>query len=75
MGIVARMQALVTGAAGFIGSALVDRLLTDGHTVVGIDNLSTGRAANLDDARRHDGFEFVEADIVCNDLVPIVGTF
>lgn len=73
MGIVARMQALVTGAAGFIGSALVDRLLTDGHTVVGIDNLSTGRAANLDDARRHDGFEFVEADIVSSDLVAILG--
>ncbi|SVE46401.1 uncharacterized protein METZ01_LOCUS499255, partial [marine metagenome] len=33
---------LVTGAAGFIGSHLVDRLLLDGHTVIGIDNLSSG---------------------------------
>ena len=41
------MRALVTGAAGFIGSTLVDRLLAEGHLVVGIDNLSSGVAANL----------------------------
>ena len=45
------MRALVTGAAGFIGSTLVDRLLHEGHQVVGIDNLSTGVLANLDEAR------------------------
>ncbi len=66
------MQALVTGAAGFIGSTLVDRLLADGNTVVGIDNLSTGRLANLEDARGHQGFVFVEADIVENDLVALL---
>ena len=66
------MQALVTGAAGFIGSTLVDRLLADGNSVVGIDNLSTGRAANLDDARRHDGFRLVEADIVDSDLTALL---
>ena len=38
---------LVTGAAGFIGSHLVDRLLLDGHTVTGIDNLSSGKLDNL----------------------------
>ena len=69
---VVRMRALVTGAAGFIGSTLVDRLLADGHRVVGIDDLSTGRLANLDSARSADGFEFVEADIVSADLTSLL---
>lgn len=67
------MRTLVTGAAGFIGSTLVDRLLADGHSVVGIDNLATGRMANLDPARESDQFEFVEADIVTSDLDTLIG--
>ena len=39
--------ALITGAAGFIGSHLVDRLVSDGYAVVGIDDLSSGKQANL----------------------------
>ena len=66
------MRALVTGAAGFIGSNLVDRLLTDGHTVVGVDDLSSGRQFNLDGARAHGGFEFAEADIVSADLIGLL---
>lgn len=62
------MRTLVTGAAGFIGSTLVDRLLADGHHVVGLDDLSHGRRGNLEHARHHDAFEFVEADIVDADL-------
>ncbi len=60
---------LVTGAAGFIGSALVEQLLRLGQEVVGIDNLVTGRRENLDDVRRGVGaeaaarFDFIEADI------------
>jgi nucleoside-diphosphate-sugar epimerase len=46
------MRALVTGAAGFIGSTPVDRLLADGRDVVGIDNLGTGAVANLEYAVR-----------------------
>ena len=41
------MRVVVSGAAGFIGSHLCDRLLADGHEVIGLDNLSTGRAENL----------------------------
>lgn len=67
------MRTLVTGAAGFIGSTLVDRLLTDGHHVVGIDNLATGSAANLAAARAHDSFRFVAADIVSYDLDTLLG--
>lgn len=67
------MRTLVTGAAGFIGSTLVDRLLADGHSVVGIDNLATGKEANLDAAREHDSFEFVAADIVDHDLDALLG--
>ncbi|MGB0877185.1 MAG: NAD-dependent epimerase/dehydratase family protein [Mycobacterium sp.] len=67
------MQALVTGAAGFIGSTLVDRLLTDGHAVVGIDDLSTGQMANLENAHSHDQFEFVQADLMSHDLGSLLG--
>lgn len=66
------MQALVTGAAGFIGSTLVDRLLADGHTVVGVDDLSRGRMANLDSAQSHDRFEFVQAEIRSADFGPLL---
>ena len=41
------MRALVTGAAGFLGSHLTDRLLSEGHSVLGVDNLSTGDPENL----------------------------
>lgn len=63
------MQVLVTGAAGFIGSTLVDRLLADGHTVVGLDDLSRGRMENLAAASADARFEFVEADIADADLI------
>ena len=43
----ASKTAIVTGAAGFIGSHLADRLIADGFTVAGIDDLSTGNLANL----------------------------
>jgi UDP-glucose 4-epimerase len=56
------MRALVTGGAGFIGSHVVDALIARGDEVVVIDDLSTGRRENLDDATRR-GAELVEADI------------
>jgi UDP-glucose 4-epimerase len=56
------MRALVTGGAGFIGSNLVDALLDRGDEVIVVDDLSTGRAGNLDGAQRR-GITFHEADI------------
>jgi len=57
------MRVLVTGAAGFLGSHLTDRLLGDGHSVVGVDNLSTGDRANLAHLAGDARFEFIEQDI------------
>jgi UDP-glucose 4-epimerase len=58
------MRAFVTGAAGFIGSSMCDRLLAQGHDVVGYDNLSTGQPRFLDDARSASRFRFVHGDIL-----------
>jgi UDP-glucose 4-epimerase len=54
----------VTGAAGFIGSNLVDRLLGDGEVIVGYDNLSTGMPEFVASASRHRNFTFVQGDLL-----------
>ena len=65
------MRALVTGAAGFIGSTLVDRLVSDGHSVAGLDNYASGRATNIEHLVDVAEFVFIEADIVTADLEAI----
>ena len=57
------MNILVTGAAGFIGSHLVDELLLANHRVVGIDNLSIGRVENLASALNSENFQFYNFDV------------
>ena len=63
------MRVVVTGAAGFLGSHLVDRLLRDGHSVLGVDNLCTGDLANLAHLRSEARFSFEERDI-CQPFDP-----
>jgi UDP-glucuronate 4-epimerase len=70
-------RVLVTGAAGFIGSHVVDALLAAGHTVTGVDNFDPfyARAVkerNLAGARGHAAFRFIEADLA-RDAVPVDG--
>jgi len=56
-------RVVVLGAAGFLGSHLVDRLIARGDSVVGVDDLSSGSHRNIDHLVRDPRFEFVEADI------------
>jgi dTDP-glucose 4,6-dehydratase len=56
-------SALVTGAAGFLGSHLTDRLLGEGYLVIGVDNLSTGDAGNLAHLANDSRFRFEQQDI------------
>jgi dTDP-glucose 4,6-dehydratase len=61
------MRVLVTGAAGFLGSHLCDRLLADGHDVLGMDNLITGSRENLAHLADNPAFRFIEHDVT-NDI-------
>jgi len=58
------MRILVTGAAGFLGSHLSDRLVADGHEVVGLDDFSSGRWSNVTDLVGTDRFDLIKADVV-----------
>jgi len=66
---------MVTGAGGFIGSHVCDRLLAEGKTVIGVDDLSTGRIANLEVARGYGHhFNFYDLDIRSEGLGQVVGS-
>jgi len=63
---------LVTGGAGFIGSHVCDRLLAEGHRVVAVDDLSTGRIANLVEARGYGKeFTFFNMDVRAEGLLQL----
>jgi len=57
------MNILITGSAGFIGSHLTEKLLSEGHKIIGIDNLQTGSRNNLESFIDNPNFVFVEHDI------------
>lgn len=64
------MRILITGAAGFLGSHLCDRLLFEGHQVVGMDNFITGSQANLAHLAGHTNFAFIRHDVSNFIFVP-----
>lgn len=59
-----RKKILVTGGAGFVGSHLVDRLMSEGHEVVVLDNFFTGRKANVEHWLHHPNFSLVRHDVI-----------
>lgn len=63
---------LITGGAGFIGSHLCHRMIQDGHKVICIDNLSTGRIENINDLMNHPNFVFKKHDITKTFFIPRV---
>ena len=63
------MRILVTGGAGFIGSHLCERLVSDGHMVTSIDNFSTGRSSNLSNLHGSDNFALIEGSILDVDVL------
>jgi UDP-glucuronate decarboxylase len=69
------MRILVTGAAGFLGSHLSDALIERGHEVLGLDNLYTGRKANIQHLLDNPNFEFLRHDVTLPLFVEVDGIF
>jgi len=63
------MKILLTGGAGFIGSHLAEKLISEGHSVTALDNLSTGSSANLDSLKGSSDFKLVEASMLDRAIV------
>jgi dTDP-glucose 4,6-dehydratase len=64
------MRILLTGAAGFLGSHLTDRLIAEGHQVIGLDNFITGKQENLAHLAGNQNFEFIRHDVSNFIFVP-----
>jgi UDP-glucuronate decarboxylase len=67
------MKILLTGAAGFLGSHISNKLLMQGHEVIGLDDLSTGSLENLDFALSNSNFTFIEHDVRDSFYTPVDG--
>ena len=63
------MKILLTGGAGFIGSHLAEKLISEGHSVTALDNLSTGSSANLNSLKGSNNFKLVEASMLDRSIV------
>ena len=59
-----RKKILITGGAGFVGSHLTDRLMSEGHEVVVLDNFFTGRKANVEHWLHHPNFSLIRHDVI-----------
>jgi dTDP-glucose 4,6-dehydratase len=64
------MRILITGAAGFLGSHLCERLLSEGHSVIGMDNFITGNPNNLAHLSNNERFSFIRHDVSNFIFVP-----
>ncbi|MBI9047389.1 MAG: SDR family oxidoreductase [Anaerolineaceae bacterium] len=64
------MRTLITGAAGFLGSHLCDKLIKEGHEVIGMDNFITGNSENLEHLSGHKNFSFIRHDVANFIFVP-----
>jgi dTDP-glucose 4,6-dehydratase len=64
------ITSVVTGAAGFLGSHLTDRLLAENHHVIGIDNLITGNVANIEHLAGQERFKFIKQDVTTHLFLP-----
>ena len=69
------MKILITGAAGFLGSHLTKKLLAKNHSVIGIDDLSTGSMANLEIFKENKNFQFIEHDVRSPIEIPVEAIF
>lgn len=65
------MKVILTGAAGFLGSHISDRLITEGHSVVALDDLSTGSMQNIEHLIENPKFDFLEHDV--RDSIHLTG--
>jgi dTDP-glucose 4,6-dehydratase len=61
---------VLSGAAGFVGSHMCDRLLSDGYSVIGLDNFLTGHQRNIEHLNGHPNFLFIRHDVTCPSDIP-----
>jgi UDP-glucose 4-epimerase len=63
------MKILITGGAGFVGSHLADKLISEGHSITVIDNLSTGRYQNVEHLEGREGFRLIIGTVLNQTLM------